>query len=190
MSINPTHFENIPAYADSAGSHGKERLVNAVIESPRDTRHKYAYVPKLGIFRLKMVLAEGLEWPYDYGFVPQTLADDGDPLNILVMNAIPTFAGCLVECRILGLVRLAKDGTRNDRVIAAPLFCPGSPQPTDPFDDVDDIPKDTIESIKRFLSEYSEEEGHHIEIRGVKSKKRAFEAIDEAIEAYKNSKKG
>jgi len=182
MHINATHFEKIPAFAKAKNG---EKLVHAIIETPRDTRYKFAFDPEFGIFKLKQVLAEGLEWPYDYGFVPQTLADDGDPLDILVLRDAPTFTGCLVEARILGLVRICKDGTENDRLLAAPERIPGIAQPSDHYDDVDDLPKETVEGICRFLVEYSEEEGHEIEFKGVKSRKKAFAAIECAMDAYK-----
>jgi inorganic pyrophosphatase len=179
-SINPTHFENIPAFPKDGGD-----VVHAIIETPRDTRLKYAFEPKFGVFQLRIVLAEGLQWPYDYGFVPQTLADDGDPIDILVLSDAPTFTGCLVECRIVGLIRLRKDGVENDRLVAAPIRRSGARQSADRYDDIDDVPKETIRGICRFLVEYSEEEGHEIEFKGVKSKKRAFAALEAAMAAYR-----
>lgn len=180
--INPTNFEAIPAFADGA-KNGKRR-VHAVIETPRDTRHKYAFEPKLGLFKLKLTLPEGMQWPYDYGFVPRTIAEDGDPLDILVLNQIPTFTGCLLETRVLGIVRLKKNGVENDRLIAAPLPQPGVSQPSDAFDEVEDIPKETMKDICRFLVEYSEEEGNRIEFKDVSSRKKAMAAIEAAMQAY------
>jgi inorganic pyrophosphatase len=185
--INPTNYEAIPAFAAGNGNHG--RRVHAVIETPRDTRHKYAFEPKLGIFKLKQTLPEGLEWPYDYGFVPRTLADDGDPLDVLVLSTIPTFTGCLLETRVLGIVRLKKNGVENDRVIAAPPRQSGVSQRSDAFDDIDDVPKETIGDVCRFLVEYSEEEGNKIEFRGVRSRKKAMAAIETAIKAYEKRSK-
>jgi inorganic pyrophosphatase len=181
--VNPTHFERIPPLVD-----GEQGLVNAIIETPRDTRLKFAFEHEFGIFKLKQVLADGLQWPYDYGFIPQTLAGDGDPLDVLVLTDIPTFTGCLVACRILGLVRLEKDGEENDRVLAAPEKQRGVAQASDGFEDVDDIPKETLESISRFLIEYSEEQGHCIEFKGVKSKKKAIAALETAMRAYERGR--
>jgi len=185
--INPTNFEAIPAFPDRAKN--GERRVHAVIETPRDTRHKYAFDPKLGLFKLKLTLPEGMQWPYDYGFVPRTLADDGDPLDILVLNHIPTFTGCLLETRVLGIVQLKKNGIENDRVIAAPVPQAGVSQPTDAFEDVDDVPKDTIDDICRFLVDYSEEEGNTIEFKDVGSRKKAMAAIEAAMKVYERKSK-
>jgi inorganic pyrophosphatase len=175
--VNPTHLDNIPAFPKHAKDGG---VVHAIIETPRDTRQKYAFEPKYGTFRLTTLLPDGLAWPYDYGFIPQTLADDGDPLDILNMTEVPSFTGCLVECRILGIVKLKKDGVRNDRVIAAPSRLKGVSQPTDTWDDEDDIPAATVEGIIRFLVEYSAEQGHDIVCKGLKSKTVALEAIKTA----------
>lgn len=180
--INPTNFEAIPAFAND-GKNG-DRHVHAVIETPRDTRHKYAFEPKLGLFKLKLTLPEGMQWPYDFGFVPRTLADDGDPIDILVLNQIPTFTGCLLETRVLGIVRLKKNGVENDRLVAAPLPQAGVSQPTDAFTDVDDIPRETMDNICRFLVNYSEEEGNRIEFKEVRSRKKAMTAIEAAMETY------
>jgi inorganic pyrophosphatase len=180
--INPTNFEAIPAFA-RAGKNG-DRRVHAVIETPRDTRHKYAFEPKLGLFKLKLTLPEGMQWPYDYGFVPRTLAADGDPLDVLVLNHIPTFTGCLLETRVLGIVRLKKNGVENDRLLAAPPTQQGVWQPSDAFEDVDEVPKDTIDDISRFLVEYSEEEGNRIEYKGVASRETALQAIEDAMKSY------
>jgi inorganic pyrophosphatase len=179
--INPTNFEAIPAFAPR--SNGR-RHVHAVIETPRDTRHKYAFEPKLGLFKLKQTLPEGMQWPYDYGFVPRTLADDGDPLDVLVVNDIGTFTGCLLETRILGIVRLKKNGVENDRLIAAPTRQSGVAQRSDAYDDIGDVPKETLADICRFLVEYSEEQGNRIEFKDVRPRKKAMAAIEAAIKAY------
>ncbi len=79
-----------------------------------------------GIIAFHDVLPNSLKWPFDYGFIPQTLADDGDPLDILVINKAGLFSGCLIEVRVLGAIRETKDGVENDRLIAVPLPSPGA----------------------------------------------------------------
>jgi inorganic pyrophosphatase len=180
-NINPTRFDHIPSLVK--GSSGD--LVHAIIETPRNTRLKYAFEPDFGVFRLKQVLPDGLQWPYDYGFIPQTLADDGDPLDVLVLTDFPTFTGCLIVCRCLGLIRLVKDGIENDRIIAAPARQKDVAQSADEFNDVADIPETLIAGICHFLVEYSAEEGHRIRSKGVKSRKRAAEALDSARSKYR-----
>jgi inorganic pyrophosphatase len=171
--VNPTNYDAIPTYGD-----GKERLVNAVIETPAQTRHKYAFESKYGIMLLKQTLAEGLAWPYDYGFVPQTLAEDGDPTDILVISDAPTFSGCLLEVRVLGAILLKKNGVVNNRLVACPKRQPGVALKTDEFESLKDIPKETMEGIERFLIQYSEVEGNKIEFQGTCSRKKALAMID------------
>lgn len=172
--INPTNYDAIPTYAPN----GKENLVHAVIETPAQTRHKYAFNPKYGIMVLKQTLAEGLTWPYDYGFIPQTLADDGDPTDVLVINDSPTFSGCLLEVRILGAVLLKKNGVVNNRIVACPKRQDGVTLKTDAYEKLKDVPKDMMDGIERFLVEYSEVEGNAIECEGTCTRKKAFAMID------------
>jgi inorganic pyrophosphatase len=171
-AVNPTNYDMIPAFVPD----GKD-AVFAVIETPAQTRHKYAFEPKYGIMTLKMTLAEGLAWPYDYGFIPQTLGDDDDPLDILVLNDAPTFSGCLLQVRILGAVLLKKNGVENDRLVACPKRHPGVTLKTDSYDSLRDLPKDLMAQIERFLVDYSEEEGNKITFEGTASRKDAFRLI-------------
>ncbi len=173
-SINPTNYDAIPTYVPHTG----DKLVHAVIETPAQTRHKYAFEPTYGIMLLKMTLAEGLAWPYDYGFIPQTVAGDGDPTDVLVLNDSPTFSGCLLEVRILGAILLKKNGVVNNRVVACPKRRPGVALRTDSFEKLKDVPKDTLDGIVRFLVEYSEIEGNAIEFDGTCSRSEAFEIIE------------
>src|SRR5256885_13657312 len=95
---------------------------NVIIETPKGSRNKYSYDLDRGLFKLKKVLPLGNVFPFDFGFVPSTLADDGDPLDVLVLMDAPAFAGCLVTVRLIGVIeaRQAKEGqkVRNDRLIA------------------------------------------------------------------------
>jgi inorganic pyrophosphatase len=100
----------------------EKEIIQVVIETPKGSRNKYAYDQKDRIFGLKKVLPAGMTFPYDFGFVPSTLADDGDPVDVLVLMDEPAFPGCLLKCRIVGIIQ-ATQGTkkkkeRNDRIIA------------------------------------------------------------------------
>ncbi len=181
LSMAADNYESIPALVP-----GKRR-VHTVIETPAFTRHKYAYDSKFRIMKLKTTLPEGLEWPYDYGFVPGTRAEDGDPLDVLVLNDTPTFTGCLIEARVLGIFCLTKNGVRNDRLIARAPRCDGVALTTDRYKTIEDVPEETIRGIERFLVEYSEEAGNTIKVQGCKSRPDAFDAVDKAIAAFKKA---
>lgn len=102
--------------------HAKDHLVRVVIETPKGSRNKYAFQPELGAFELRKVLPAGMEFPYDFGFVPSTKAGDDDPLDVLVLMDEPAFAGCVLTCRLVGIIhgREKDKGRRveNDRLIA------------------------------------------------------------------------
>jgi inorganic pyrophosphatase len=181
----PKHaYGRIPAFVP-----GHRELVHAVIETPKGTRHKFAFEPEYGAMLLKQTLAEGLAWPYDYGFVPQTLGDDGDPLDILVLNEPPLFPGCLQRVRLIGAVLLEKDGVENDRLIACPTPTPGTALPVDDFREIADVPEAMLHGIERFLIEYSAEEGHRITFRGRAPRHQAFEHVEKGRARYKKNER-
>jgi len=103
---------------DDADSH----LIQVVIETPKGSRNKYAFDTEQKIFELKKVLPAGMEFPYDFGFVPSTLAEDGDPVDVLVLMDEPAFPGCLLKCRPVGVIEgeqgKKKKAERNDRIVA------------------------------------------------------------------------
>ncbi|MGA8532813.1 MAG: inorganic diphosphatase [Candidatus Tumulicola sp.] len=183
-AVNPTNYDMIPTFVPEA-----KGIVFAVIETPAGIRHKFAFEPKYGIMLLKMTLAEGLMWPYDYGFTPQTLGDDGDPVDILVLNDAPTFSGCLLEVRVIGGILLKKNGVTNNRLIACPRRHKGVALKTDQYDELDDIPKETLKGIEHFLVEYSEEEGNKITLEGQCSRKDAYKLIERAHKKFKKKRK-
>lgn len=98
------------------------RSVQVVIETPKGSRNKYAFDPQQKVFALKKVLPAGMTFPYDFGFVPSTRAEDGDPTDVLVLMDEPAFPGCLLKCRVVGIIEgqqgKKKNGERNDRIIA------------------------------------------------------------------------
>lgn len=184
-NINATHYDLIPAYPSR--SKKSEHIVHAVIETPKRSCQKYALVPKYGIIAFESVLPDKLEWPYDYGFVPQTLAPDGDPLDILLVNDNGLFSGCLIETRVIGAIREKKDGIENDRLIAVLPPSKGAPQDTDDYYEISDLPDRTLSDIKRFLVEYSERQGHKIDIRAVVDASEAMQIVKQRMKAFKKA---
>src|SRR5439155_13329388 len=96
--------------------------VNVIIETPRGTGNKYAYDPASKMFKLNEIMPLGMKFPFDFGFVPGTKAEDGDPLDVLVLLDEPAFTGCLVKCRVIGAMeaKQTEEGKtfRNDRLVA------------------------------------------------------------------------
>ena len=99
-----------------------KQLLRVVIETPKGSRNKFAFDPEQHIFQLKKVLPAGMTFPYDFGFVPSTLAEDGDPVDVLVLMDEPAFPGCVLSCRPVGVIegeQKSKEGKqRNDRILA------------------------------------------------------------------------
>ncbi|MEA2707137.1 MAG: inorganic pyrophosphatase, partial [Gemmatimonadaceae bacterium] len=110
--INPWH--DLPA-----GIHPPE-LVTALIEIPSGSRNKYELDKQSGLIRLDRVLYSSMHYPGDYGFIPRTLHEDGDPLDILVRINEPTFPGCQIDCRPLGVLKMLDRGEPDDKIIAVP----------------------------------------------------------------------
>jgi inorganic pyrophosphatase len=140
--------------------------VRVVIETPRGSRYKYAFDPETRALELRFLLARGLSFPYDYGFVPQTLAEDGDPADVVLMMEEPVLPLTMVKARLLGGFAMTKDGVRNDRLLACPVPMKGIATPTDRYTTIGDLPQQELEQLERFLREYSEEQGHAIDLLG------------------------
>jgi inorganic pyrophosphatase len=163
--------------------------VRAVIETPRGSRYKYAFDPKSRALSVRFLLARGLSWPYDYGFVPQTLCDDGDPADIVVMMEEPVVPLAIVNVRLLGGFALKKDGVSNDRLLACPVPMHGISMPTDRYETIDALPHQELEQLERFLREYAEEQGHDIELQGHYGPDEAQDVLKRSHKAWKNGAK-
>ena len=99
-----------------------KQLFQVVIETPKGSRNKYAFDPHNRVFELKKVLPAGMAFPYDFGFLPSTKGGDGDPLDVLVLMDEPAFPGCVLKCRVIGVIEgeqgSKKEKERNDRIVA------------------------------------------------------------------------
>jgi len=106
---------NIPVHAQSP------QRVNAVIEIPKDTNVKYEYDPELGVFVYDRSLLSAMVYPASYGFIPQTLAEDGDALDVMIYNATPIDTGTLVESRVIGVLDMEDEGFKDYKILATPI---------------------------------------------------------------------
>jgi inorganic pyrophosphatase len=155
--------------------------VTAVIEIPTNERNKYELDKELGVFRLDRVLHSAVHYPGDYGFLPRTLGDDGDPLDILVMMTIPVFTGCLVNTRPIGLFHLVDRGAADEKVLAVPTSDPYS----EGLNDLDDVPQHYLKEIEHFFQVYKDLEGTRTVTRGFEGAAAAREAIVRSMDAYR-----
>jgi inorganic pyrophosphatase len=154
--------------------------LTAVIEIPTNERNKYELDKVLGVYRLDRVLHSAVHYPGDYGFLPRTLGDDGDPLDVLVMMTIPVFTGCLVDARPIGLFHLVDRGVADEKVLAVPLRDPYS----EGLGDLRDIPGHYLKEIEHFFQVYKDLEGTRTETRGFEGAAAARAAVLRAMELY------
>ncbi len=183
--INATHYDRIPVRPDGKP---KKAVVNMVVETPKNSCQKFALNPEYGMIAFHSLLPKSLEWPYDYGFVPQTIAPDKDPLDLLIINEKGLFSGCLIQARVIDAIREAKDNTENDRLIGVPLPSPGAPLPTDAYKNITDVPAGDLYRIKQFLVDYSASQGHTINIKKVIGRKKALALIESANKKFVKKK--
>ena len=154
-----------------------KHLLRVVIETPRGSRNKYSYDGEDGVFVLKKVLPEGHVFPFDFGFIPRTKGEDGDPLDVLVMMDEPTFPGCVVECRLIGVLRAkqSKKGKRlrNDRFIAVEATSLHFKS----IADLDDLEPAMLEQIQHFFVSYNEGAGKTFKIDALLGAKKAWRSL-------------
>ncbi|KAA6437022.1 inorganic diphosphatase [Dyadobacter flavalbus] len=134
--------------------------ITAIIESPKGSGQKYDFDPEMKLFKLVKILPAGMVFPFDFGFIPDTLGEDGDPLDIVVISEFRSFPGCAMECRIVGAIKAFQterngEKMRNDRFLGVPVV-------SELFRDVtsvDQLPERIIEQLRNFFKNYNEQAG-------------------------------
>lgn len=159
------------------------RVVNAIIEIPKGGRNKYELDKKTGLFRLDRYLYTSSHYPGDYGLIPQTLAQDGDPLDILVMVNEPTFSGCLIETRVIGLFKMKDKGFNDYKVLGVPNRDPLFAE----FHELDDVPKHFLREVAHFFKTYKQLEKIKIQVQGWASADHAIREVKLSVDRYKKS---
>jgi inorganic pyrophosphatase len=174
-----------PASASRLASFDKKGLLQVIIETPKGSRNKYAFDEKKQVYTLKKVLPAGMAFPYDFGFVPSTRAEDGDPVDVLVLMDEPAFAGCLLQCRVIGIIEgeqgKKKERERNDRIVAVE-------QENHSFADirhVDDLGDEFLQELEDFFVNYHELSGKKYHVLGVKGPKEAERRLKDGLRAFK-----
>ncbi len=155
-------------------------LVNAIIEIPRGSRAKYEIDKESGLLMLDRVLHSAVHYPENYGMVPQTLGEDNDPLDVMVLSYAATPPLCMVPTRIIGVMGMIDGGEGDDKLIGVAA----EDVTVKHIKDIDDLPKQQLAEIVDFFAEYKRLEKKKVEITEVKGKKTAFKIIEEGIERY------
>jgi inorganic pyrophosphatase len=165
-----------------------DRDLVVVIETPKGSQNKFAFDPGLGTFVLKGVLPVGAAFPFDFGFVPSTLGEDGDPLDILLLMDSPAFPGCIVPSRLIGVVQAEQtedgDTERNDRLlaVAAKSLTHRSVRK------ITDLNEDLIGQIEHFFTSFNAAKGKTFKPTGRFGVRRAKRIIEEGTERFKGGR--
>jgi inorganic pyrophosphatase len=155
-------------------------VVRAIIEIPRNSTNKYEYDGELGIFRLDRALYSPMHYPGDYGFIPGTLAADGDPLDVLVIVDEPSFTGCLMDVRPVGLLNMIDEKEHDQKVLAVPNRNPRF----DSIHTMDQVFPHVRKEIEYFFSIYKELQGGKTKMDGWKGPPEARKIIAESRKSY------
>ena len=158
----------------------EDELLQVIVETPRGSRNKFAFDPEQKIYALKKVLPAGMSFPYDFGFLPKTKADDGDAIDVLLLMDEPAFTGCLVKARLIGVIEGeqvdGKDRIRNDRLVAVAEMSHEYSHLTK----LNELPKQLLKELEEFFVNYHRLEGKQYRLLGCKGKAAAMTLIVKA----------
>lgn len=160
----------------------KKDVVEAVVEIPFRSRNKFERDEKTGRLKLNRVLYSAMGYPTEYGIIENTLAGDGDPLDILVIATEPTYPGCIVPARVVGYLEMYDDGKEDCKVISVVDSDPRYNE----VHDLSNIPEFTLEEIQNFFENYKQLENTKVEVGTYHSKEEALKLIEECKNRYSN----
>ena len=151
------------------------------VEIPKGSRNKYEWDEDLGAVKLDRFLYSSVVYPTDYGYIPDTLAEDGDELDAMVCVSEPTFPGCVIEVKPIALFKMADEKGVDDKILCVPLSDPA----WNTLEKLDDLPKQLTDEITHFFSIYKDLEQKETEVRGWFSREDAEQEIDKARERFR-----
>ncbi len=178
-----TVFEKPSAFDDETGD------LNVIIDTPKDSRNKYKFDEKLGLFKLGGVLAVGHVFPFDFGFIPNTLGGDGDPLDVLVLMDEPAFVGCLIPSRLIGVIEAEQTENgkteTNDRLIAVA----SNSRIHKDIKSINDLNQTLVDEIEHFFVSYNQAKAKEFKLLGRFAAQKARKIVEEGIKLYKKPHK-
>lgn len=157
------------------------QIINVIIEIPKGSKNKYELDKETGLITLDRALHTSQDYPFDYGFVPQTHWADGDPLDVVVLTTYPLNSGVLVKVRPVAIINMVDGGESDAKIIGVPDH---DPRWSD-VEDLEDINKHTIKEIEHFFLTYKKLENKEVHIDSIEGKEKAIEAIEKSISLYK-----
>ena len=172
------HFH--PWHDIPTGPHPPD-VVTAVIEIPTNERNKYELDKANGMFRLDRVLHSAVHYPGDYGFLPRTLGDDGDPLDVLVLGQEPVTPLCLLRARAIGVMTMTDDKGRDDKIIAVHLDDPEYEH----YQDISGLPPHRLKELERFFLDYKVLESKLVKVEKLQGRPEAQDVVLQAVRLYR-----
>jgi inorganic pyrophosphatase len=169
-----------PWHEVAIGNNLPER-VNAIIEIPKGSRAKYEIDKDSGLIMLDRVLYASMYYPQNYGFIPQTLGEDGDPLDIMVLTQVTVVPRCLIPSKVIGVMRMIDKGEPDDKIIAVAQ----EDASVSHINDVSELPEYFRVELKHFFEEYKTLENKKVVVDEFQSKEKGMQIILECIERYK-----
>jgi inorganic pyrophosphatase len=155
--------------------------VNVIVEIPRFSQNKYEYDHDTGAIKLDRHLVVAMGYPAEYGFIPDTLGGDGDPLDALVITEFPTFPGCLIESKILGMCIMTDENGRDEKLICVPSY----DKKWRDANDIGDVPKETLDRISHFFTVYKDlDEGKWVKVENYVGREEALSELAAARERF------
>src|SRR5580704_2091048 len=181
---NMADLTDLPNHLDP-----KTRICRAIIETPKGCRNKFDYDPESNLFMLGGLLPEGMMFPFDFGFIPSTLGEDGDPLDILVLMDAPAHVGCLIEVRLVGVIlaEQIEDGNKetNDRLLGVAIHS----YDHEDIATIDDVGKTLLSQLEEFFVSYNKQRGKKFRITGTGGPKKAIRFLKAGIKKQNDAKK-
>jgi inorganic pyrophosphatase len=167
----------------------KKDTCRVIIETPKDCRNKFDYDPDSGLFMLGGLLPEGMMFPFDFGFIPSTLGEDGDPLDILVLMDAPAHVGCLIEVRIIGIIEAeqSEEGKTesNDRLLGVAIHS----YDHEGLKTIKDMSKTLLDQLEGFFISYNKQRGKKFKVTGTGGPEKAIKFLKAGIQANKTAGK-
>lgn len=156
--------------------------LNCFVEIPKGSRNKYEWDEQLGAIKLDRFLFSSMVYPTDYGFIPQTLAGDGDALDTLVCVSAPTFPGCMIAVKVVAIFRMEDDKGQDDKLVCVPLQDPHWNE----TEGLEDLPAQLKVEIEHFFTIYKQPEGKHVTVDGWYDHDVALQVLEEAQQAFRD----
>ncbi len=151
-------------------------IVEAFIEIPKGSQNKYEFDKEAHVFRLDRVLYSPFHYPTEYGYIEDTLAEDGDPLDVLVLTTLPTFPGCVIETRVIGVLVMADDKGQDEKLLGVPTKDPRFAE----VHTLEDVPPHTLKEIAHFFQVYKDLENKITRIEGWRGVEDAARILDDS----------